>query len=350
MTTRYKELWAIQGPGWQVPFEVEWREDHKAEVIPAIYLLMTQRRKVFPFLEHRSDHKWQDVHVMRLEVLREIGARVTGNPEDYLIWGQAKDAAKSPERIAKEEYVGADFIEAFVEETGFLDYPRAQALWKALTSFMLTWMLERQKTVDLGFAELIPLPYRVNWKPLLHQEYPKLRMQLAGKGYEARVNYLYNLGFLERMVDPEFLAIDPTSSRVYWSIEVKYTKGWWKKNKAVEERKMEIHGSPGYAKQVQNSIKRFLEKAVTCYLQWLDQTTRPNARYTTRIEGSLAGLVPKRRKKGSGGAYPAQHAIDSVTPRETEGFNESPEEDLEEENEGVQELPDIRSDSEDVRE
>ena len=81
-----------------------------------------------------------------------------------------------------------------IAETGVISLPQMKLVWEVMQEKMLDQLVNDQESIDLGFAELYPIPYRTNWKNGLFDEFKNLGQELQGKGHDACVEVAKDRG------------------------------------------------------------------------------------------------------------------------------------------------------------
>ena len=82
-----------------------------------------------------------------------------------------------------------------ISETGVISLPQMKLVWEVMQEKMLDQLINQQRSIDLGFAEIYPVPYRANWKNGLHDEFKNIGQDFKGKGHDACVEIAKNKGF-----------------------------------------------------------------------------------------------------------------------------------------------------------
>ena len=75
-----------------------------------------------------------------------------------------------------------------IAETGVITRPQLKLVWEVMQEKMLERLVEEQESIDLGFAELYPIPYRENRKNSLYDEFKNIVQDFKGKGHDACVS------------------------------------------------------------------------------------------------------------------------------------------------------------------
>ena len=69
-------------------------------------------------------------------------------------------------------------------------------VWEVMQEQMLEMMVNKHDSIDLGFAEIYPIPYRANWKNGLYDEFKSLGQDFKGKSHEACVEIAQDLSLI----------------------------------------------------------------------------------------------------------------------------------------------------------
>ena len=159
-----------------------------------------------------------------------------------------------------------------VAETGVISLPQMKLVWEVLQEKMLDQMVNGRESVDLGFAELYPIPYRANWKNGLHDEFTKIGQDFNGKGHDACVEIAKDKGFWAEMSNTRLLAF---KNHIYWSIEVVPKKQWWINTVKLEMDKRSKMSASDYCRYVAKVVYKLKGKLLDVYRSFISQAAIP---------------------------------------------------------------------------
>ena len=159
-----------------------------------------------------------------------------------------------------------------VAETGVISLPQMKLVWEVLQEKMLDQMVNGGESVDLGFAELYPIPYRANWKNGLHDEFTKIGQDFNGKGHDACVEIAKDKGFWAEMSNTRLLAF---KNHIYWSIEVVPKKQWWVNTVKLEMDKRSKMSASDYCRYVAKVVYKLKGKLLDVYRSFISQAAIP---------------------------------------------------------------------------
>lgn len=111
-----------------------------------------------------------------------------------------------------------DFIRFCCAEAAFTNIPQARLLFSIFCRNAMVWLLEKNKPLPMGFCTLYALPYRVNWKAMLHKQWPEILKTFRGKK-SIRREVLEASGFMASLHSSNLIEMHDESA-FGWTIEV----------------------------------------------------------------------------------------------------------------------------------
>ena len=148
-----------------------------------------------------------------------------------------------------------------VAETGVISLPQMKLVWEVLQEKMLDQMVNGRESVDLGFAELYPIPYRT-----------KIGQDFNGKGHDACVEIAKDKGFWAEMSNTRLLAF---KNHIYWSIEVVPKKQWWVNTVKSEMDKRSKMSASDYCRYVAKVVYKLKGKLLDVYRSFISKAAIP---------------------------------------------------------------------------
>lgn len=270
--------WIINEQDWSLPVAVAWPDEGDMvnvhlDRVPLLKIQVEALEKKLATVGSKQMSGWW---LMKSQ-LDEIAHPCAGDPEREVIWRPGPAPRFKP---------GVDdgFIKSYCR-TGLISDPAQAALvFHSFTRHMLSWLLNEQRPVNLGFAELLPVPLRANWLTVLHQ---KNSGKFSSKKSEWRKitaaptpEKLFAFGAADTLIDPQLFAWCRKDEHLYWSIHTRPKKMWWRMVKAVEmEKKKRLRLA--YYKNSVNTVKHHLPKLIETYASFLQQVCLPFLRLAT---------------------------------------------------------------------
>jgi hypothetical protein len=191
-----------------------------------------------------------------------------------------------------------------VAETGVISLPQMKLVWEVLQEKMLDRLINDQESVDLGFAELYPIPYRTNWKNGLFDEFKSLGQDFHGKGHDACVKIAKDRGLWAEMSNTRLLAFK--NDHIYWGLEVAPKKLWWRNTIKSEKNKRAKLSATDYCRHVAKTIYKLKGKLIDVYRSFISQAGFPcGGIRNSRVAGGHF-LVPFIRSRQVSAKHPDQ--------------------------------------------
>lgn len=149
-------------------------------------------------------------------------------------------------------------------------------IWNAIKVEVKRRLAVERKPVDLGFAKLIPVPYRQDWKELLIS---------SGKAFHDEIG------------DPRLMAFDPSGEFILWSIECVPATDLLRSIDEHEHARKEKLGIEDYSDAIQCNARSEMLAAVEIINLHYNRSLTPAPQWRRRAD-DLRVLV---REEGVGG-------------------------------------------------
>lgn len=353
-TTFPREIWSVRGASWSLPIAVEWpggqNEIAAARIGGGIRLLDCQiaaveakLREIGAEYDQRGEcgKRWW---IMRTALEQHCQNEGYVDPQTVVEWCRVQQEVRytkpsNPQRKMREE-----FFREFCKG-GIMDSPaKAEFIFTAFCKFILHRLINTQQPVDLGFCQLVPVPFRANWKSML---------LTAHRGERLDTRDLLR-PVANEVVKPQYVAWNRNGRYIYWTLEVLPLKGWYiatLKYELTRKRKGYRLKSEfnRYLSAVSDTIRRALPYARQLYAAYVSNVNKPTARLVT--ERRRQGTKPKPYKqrghffgvRAPDVVHPA-YDVRNASPVAPVEFGDTDEEDC-----GVREVPDISSGVADLR-
>jgi hypothetical protein len=199
-----------------------------------------------------------------------------------------------------------------------------KAVWAALVQEAPAYLLEEQRSINMGFVELTAVPYRENWKQVLHAKFPKLVPSLRKVPRQMADAYLFNVGWDAELLNSELCEFHRNGSHFGWAIEAHEKRQWELISYDYERKQRETLGAAKYAKRWIIVVRKAARRILKYFLSYVGKTTIPCA--AVRAGGNKRGnyLVPHTPKGKVRPTAPQNYAIHAVNDIQ-EGEIKSPE-------------------------
>lgn len=341
------ELWELIGSHWRLPLCVEWFDPHLAEIeLANIPLLAEQKRVALELLEaigtRQDDKVWVTRAVLGANAVRSSQA----DPEAIVEW-----LPKRQPQPVRDDYRADEFVTEFCESpyAPINDPLIMEAVWAGMQKFMLHWLLNKRRPLDLLFCRLTPLMLRGNWQSVLAR-WEKNQKMVTKQRYAANQQSMIGRGVGDYLCDTTVVAVDPKRKVIRWTLtctvkEPFHDLAW----KLETERKRRCGAGNYWVRSVSDQQKRQLSLALEAYEEWLKEAARPYISILLRGPkggGSPEEYVAKRVRVMDRPAIHTETIVLSDDARVEEGGGLA----LESEVEALPaEVPDLRPGLEDVR-
>lgn len=209
------------------------------------------------------------------------------NPESVLEW---RPAERVRYRQPTHRYKNRDeFFHEFAKAGWISDRYKAELIFVSFCKFMLHWLVNEQKPVELGFCTLVPVPLRANWKSLLLTKGVGKKPEEVGKEV---LNGLYT-AWRDK---PRPRLGTHSNKHIFWSLEVLPERSWFRATIAFERVRRSVkYRLKGelfrYCRAVTESIRRSIPSLARLYATYVSQVKRPAARLG--LEHGLKNKVPQ---------------------------------------------------------
>src|SRR5688572_23302282 len=157
---RTRELWSLRGAFWALPISVEWLDTKEVASIrigAGVRLLDIQREAAAERLkalgaEFHSNRWW----LATSDLERFCAPEGEADPESVVEW-RPPDRAKFRQVKWNRERMHArdQFFHEFAKTGWVQNRHAAGVLWFAFCKFMMHWLVNEQRAVDLGFCRLV---------------------------------------------------------------------------------------------------------------------------------------------------------------------------------------------------
>lgn len=270
-----------------MPLLVEWFDPHLAEIrLADIPLLAEQKRLGLDLLEALGTRQDEKVWVTRAILEANAVRSEQGDPEAVVEWLPRR----KPQPV-REDYQADEFIAEFcaspyapIRDTLIMD-----AVWAGMQKFMLHWLLNKRKPLDLLFCRLTPLLFRGNWQAVVARwEKNQQGRKMTGKQmYAPSQRSMIERGVADYLCETTVTAVDVKRKVLRWTISCSVNPAFHELAWKLETERKRRGGSGNYwVRSVQEQLKRQLPLALDAYEEFLKEAARP---YISVLERGHAG-------------------------------------------------------------
>jgi hypothetical protein len=187
-----------------------------------------------------------------------------------------------------------------------------KAVWAAIIQEAPAYLLEEQRTINMGFVDLTAIPYRENWKQVQHAKFPKLVPSLKKVPREMAEAYLFNVGWDAELLNSELCEFHRNGGHFGWSLETRTKRQWEAITYEYERKQRERLGASRYAKRWIKAVNRVAGRILRYFINYVAKTSIPCA--AIRDGGNKRGnyLVPHVPRGKVRPTAPEHHTIYAV--------------------------------------
>lgn len=299
------DTWIVTDEHWSLPVAVEFPEQTDVAAVrflPGFPLLGIQRDALAAKLNSAGKYRDEVWWILRT-VLQAIALQTTEDPERLLLWRPTEARVKyrtDPKSTNRDEFFAQMARMSIVN-----DPVKCEVLWVSFMKVALSWMLNSQRPVPMGFCDLYAVPYQPNWKSQLFGTLRQRRAlgdrsmpKFTSKELLASTpEKLIKNNVPDEMLNPQLLFWCKKDDHMYWSIEARPRNMWWRMIKAVELAKKKKRRGAAYVVGVADTMKRLLPQTLELYASWLQQVTLPCVRLATYRDYRRGAFLSRLKKK-----------------------------------------------------
>lgn len=266
--------------------------------------------------------KW----LIRPTILESLARKCPGvTPAYYLKWPGLVKAPVSPSgemaesgEIEDIEASDEPFIRYACAEAGETDIQKVRWVYSLICSKAVRWMLEKRRPLRLGFATLYALPYRANWKPILHSQREDIVSVFRNNRRNTKA-VLEATGFNELLYSTDMLEMNENTFG--WSIDAIVEKPWEKAVAQVERDCLKAAKTPvKYLMRWSRLVNNHYDQIIACFSAWVTKASRPVGSIDTSLP-KAAWILSAKRKRGSvrpsvPKPAPARYTTDTFSPND----------------------------------
>lgn len=307
-----KELFIAkaQDDTWSLPMFVEWKHDqehdkHYALVTPAVTLYVNQGLVMQALFQVHDVMGEKGRWLIPRNICEAVLHKAPGiNPTYYYKWPDAaqpplppgwKDnqsrGYKYPDLKDEEKVMKAQPFLKHVATASGIPAGVVSIVFKTICQEAPAWMLDNKQPLELGFCQLVALPFRVNWKEIVAFKCKswKLRKLFYENKYDADLHpKLAELKMPSVMCSPQNIGL--SRGRLEYALEAIPTKKFQRAVDESEHRRMSC-GWNAYIAHYEESVEKYYHLMVRALGYFVKKAAVPFARvHGSRVSGVVRFL------------------------------------------------------------
>lgn len=335
------ELWELSGTHWRLPIRVIWY-DALAEVRTGAGANLTKKQlqvseETLASVGNKRLTSW---FLTRTQLLTVAKPSHETDPEEIVEWMPSRAPCPTtavsgvPDFI--HEYCGS--IYAIVRDPLIAD-----AIWASFCKWMLHWLVNEQKAIDLEFARILPLPVRKSWASAaakFESVMLKENKILKSDRYDPDMQKIVDRGVAQYLAGPRVSSFDEIARTFRFTLEIVPLECFHEMVK-LRQRKKHRKFVKLYGSNHRQTVLRLLPYILEAYSNYLAEAKWPTGYFISdhARSGLWAEVIPNRTSEPWHPGISAADASSEVGPAE----------DVESENEMVPEMPDLQPAEQDMR-
>lgn len=308
-----KELWIAKGQDntWSMPMFVEWKHDkdhdrHYAMVTPAVTLYVNQGLVMQALLQVHDVMGEKGRWLIPRNICEAVLHKAPGiNPTYYYKWpdvtqpplppgwnetksrGFKYPDLKDDEKVSKAQ----PFLKHVATKSG-IPSSVVSIVFKSICQEAPAWMLDNKQPLELGFCQLVALPFRVNWKEIVAFKCKswKLRKLFFENKVDADLHAkLAELKMPSVMCSPQNIGL--SRGKLEHTLEVIPTKKFQEAVDKSESQRMSC-GWNAYVAHYEESVEKYYHLMVRALGTFIKKASVPFARVHGSSVSGVVRLLP----------------------------------------------------------
>lgn len=304
-----QELWYAQAQDstWRLPLIVEWRHDkdndrHYALVSPAVGLYINQSlalQALFQFHDVMGSKERWLIPRNICEAILHKAPGITPNryyywPDDICPplptgWNEMKSKGfKYPVNKDEEQVLNGQPFIKHIATSSSVPASVVSIVFKTICREAPKWMLDNKQPLELGFCQLVAMPFRANWKEIIAfkcKGWKLRRLFSESKTDEDLHQKLADLKMPSVMCSPQNIGL--VKGRLQHTLEVIPTKRFEEAVYESEGRRLAC-GWNSYVAHFEESVEKYYHLMVRAMGNYIKKAAAPFARVHG---GSVSGVV-----------------------------------------------------------
>lgn len=304
-----KELYYAQSQdsAWSLPMYVEWKHDkdhdkHYALVTPAVTLYVNQGLAMQALLQVHDLMGEKNRWLISRNICEAILHKAPGiTPTFYYRWpddtqpplppgwNETKGRGFTyPDQKDQEQVLNGQPFLKHVATTCGIPSSVVSIVFKAICQEAPRWMMENKQPLELGFCQLVALPFRVNWKEIIAFKCKgwRLRKLFSETKLDSELHdKLAELKMPSVMCSPQNIGL--SQGKLQHTLECIPTKRFEEAVKELEGRQLSC-GWNAYVAHYEESVEKYYHLMVRALGYYIKKAAVPFARVHG---GSVSGVV-----------------------------------------------------------
>lgn len=288
-TDQDKQLWIYAAGEYRVPVyatpgsvngKKHWR------IVAAVFLKPIPFDALSAILHPLAINKFAGYWIIPED--KFVAAKADGVTPEYYFKEPTTPPKKAPKTafalaeavaVEKEASYSDDFIKDVWQRTAICELATLRLIWLTLCQEMPRWMMNQNKPINIGWARMVALPYRVNWKQIVLARFPRIWafLKLPDK---KMISNIEMTDFPLEMISTSLTALSKAGlnqKTIRWTVELEPNALWWEYQDTVELRVLEATGKHAYIKRYASLLHRMYPLALEIFRSFVKQTTLPSA-------------------------------------------------------------------------
>lgn len=148
-----------------------------------------------------------------------------------------------------------------------------QTMWAAMLQEAPSYLLDEKKPINLGFGELYALPYRANWREIMHAKFPRLIQSLRKTPSALKQPFLINIGWDSELFNSDLVEMKDGDKHHGWCVMFAPNEQWFKIVRAYEKDQRASLGARKYTQRFTRLVRRFTNRVLKYFLNHATQTS-----------------------------------------------------------------------------
>ena len=265
----------------------------------------TKAQQVFVYQRIDAMAYWKDPSALRWLVrptfLAQFAKKCPGMvPQYYVQWDQpaakaAPDQAPLEAQKPAETCPDEDFVRYLCASSGMTDIPGMRVTWHLVCYHAMRWLLEQGKPLNLDFIKLYALPYRANWKSILHARYPQSLKALSTEP-EHRKAVLDAIGLSESLYSADLIEVNPGDT-FGWTIEAVPSAKLEQAIADTEAKCLQTANSPAnYLYRWSRAITNQYDNIISIYESFVKKSAKPLGSVDDSLPKNLWSLSGRKSR------------------------------------------------------
>jgi hypothetical protein len=291
---------------WSLPMYVEWKHDkehdkHYAMVMPAVSLYTNQSLMMQALLQVHDIIEEKTRWLIPRNICEAVLHKAPGiTPTFYYKWPDGSQPPLPPAWNETKGWKYPDFnkdedrvlnAQPFIKHLAkTINIPSSiiNVVFKAICQEAPQWMLDSKQPLELGFCQLVALPFRANWKEIIAFKCKswKLRKLFSETKLDHEIHEkLADLKMPSVMCSPQNIGL--SKGRLQHTLEVIPTKRFEEAVHRSESQRLSC-GWNSYVAHYEESVERYYHLMVRALGNYIKKAAAPFARVQS---GSVSGVI-----------------------------------------------------------